>query len=109
MAPKKKSLPTKMDLYNPHMVPHTIPQGNYNFPRGTNKIQIFDEISTSGKIYQFNEEPKIWWWVWGGGGGGGLVGGGGLGGGGGLSGIWGAWCAGEGCCGWWREDGWWHR
>ena len=49
-----------MDLYNPHMVPHNIPQENYNFPRGTNKIQIFDEISTSGIIYWFNEGPKIW-------------------------------------------------
>ena len=39
------------------------------------------------------------------------------GGGGGLGGIWGACCAGEGCCGWWRmgggmgdggeEGGWW--
>ena len=31
------------------MIPHTIAQGNYNFPRNTNKIQFFDEISTSGK------------------------------------------------------------
>ena len=39
----------------------------------------------------------------------GVVGDGGLGGGGGgLGGIWGVWCAGERCCGWWREDGWWH-
>ena len=28
-----------------------IPQGNFNFLRGTNKIKFFDEISTSGKIY----------------------------------------------------------
>ena len=46
---KKKSLPTQMDLYSPLMIPHTIAQGNYNFPRNTNKIQFFDEISTSGK------------------------------------------------------------
>ena len=25
LTQKRKSLPTKMDLYNPHMVPHTIP------------------------------------------------------------------------------------
>ena len=54
------------------------------------------------------------WWVEGGGGGGGVGGGmqggggGGLGVGGGLGGIWGTWHAGEACCGWWREDGWWH-
>ena len=35
---KKKSLPTQMDLYDPYMVPCTIPSGNYNFPRSTNKI-----------------------------------------------------------------------
>ena len=56
---KKKSLPTQMDLYNPYMVPHTIPWGNYDFPRSTNKISFFDEISTSGKICQFNEGLKI--------------------------------------------------
>ena len=56
---KKRSLPTQMDLYNPYMVPHTIPQGNYNFQMSTNKIKIFDEISTSGKIYLFNERSKI--------------------------------------------------
>ena len=38
-----------MDLYDPHMVPYTIPLGYYNFPRSTNKIQFFDEISRSGK------------------------------------------------------------
>ena len=38
-----------MDLYDPFMVPHTIPWGNYNFPRSTNKIQFFDKISTSLK------------------------------------------------------------
>ena len=47
---KKKSLPTQVDLYNPYMVPNTISLGNYNFPRSTNKISIFDEISTSGKV-----------------------------------------------------------
>ena len=38
-----------MDLYSLYRVPHMIPWGNYNFPRNTNKIQLFDEISTSGK------------------------------------------------------------
>ena len=39
-----------------------------------------------------------WWGVsW-------CVGGGGAGNGC-LGGILSAWCAGEGCCGWWREDG----
>ena len=41
---KKKSLPTQMDLYNTYMVPYTVPQGNFNFPRSTNKIQFFDEF-----------------------------------------------------------------
>ena len=31
------------------MVPYMSPWGNYNFPRNTNKIQFFDEISISGK------------------------------------------------------------
>ena len=47
---KKKSLPTQMDLYDPYMVPYTIPLCNYNFPRSTNKIPFFDKISTSGKV-----------------------------------------------------------
>ena len=46
---KKRSLPTQMHLYSPYMVPYTLPQGNFNFPRSTNKIQFFDKISTSGK------------------------------------------------------------
>ena len=45
----KKSFLTHMNLYDPHMVPHTIPCGYYNLPRSTNKIQFFNEISTSGK------------------------------------------------------------
>ena len=47
------------------MDPYTIPLGNYNFPRSTNKIWFFDEISTSGKICQFNEGWGLggWWWV----------------------------------------------
>ena len=40
-------------------LPHTIPYGNFNFLRSTDKIQFFDEISTSGNIYQFNEGHKI--------------------------------------------------
>ena len=46
---KKKSFLSHMNLYDPYMVPYTIPQGYYNFPRRPNKIQVFDEISTSGK------------------------------------------------------------
>ena len=56
---KKKSLPTHVDLHDPYMVPYTIPQGYYNFPRSTNKIPFFDEISTSGRICRLNEGLKI--------------------------------------------------
>ena len=48
---KKKSLPTQMYLYNTHVVPYTIPQGKFNFPKSTKKIQFFDEIFTSEKNY----------------------------------------------------------
>ena len=44
---KIDSLSTQMDLYDPYKSPHTISQGNFNFPRSTNKIPYFDEISTS--------------------------------------------------------------
>ena len=33
------------------MVPYTLPQGNFNFPRSTNKIQFFNEILISEKNY----------------------------------------------------------
>ena len=56
---KRKSLPTQMDLYNLYMLPHTVPLENFNFPRSTNKIKFFNEISSFGKIYRFNEGPKI--------------------------------------------------
>ena len=48
--------------------------------------------------------------LWVGGVGGGMCGGVGvvIGWWGGVCGCWGVWCAGEGCCGWWREGGWWH-
>ena len=46
---KKKSFLTHMDLYDPYMVPYTIPYGYYNLPRSTNKIPFFNEISTSRK------------------------------------------------------------
>ena len=46
---RKKSFLTHMDLYDPNMVPYTIPYGYYNLPRSTNKIQFFNEISTYGK------------------------------------------------------------
>ena len=55
----KKSIPNQMDLYNLCVAPHTIPYGNYNFPRSTNKINFFDKISSPGKICRFNEGPKI--------------------------------------------------
>ena len=45
----KKSFLTHIGLYDPYMVPYTIPYGYYNLPRSANKIQFFDEISTSGK------------------------------------------------------------
>ena len=54
---KKKSLPTHMD--DPYVVPYTIPQGYYNFPRSTNKIPFFDKVSTSGRICRLNEGLKI--------------------------------------------------
>ena len=56
---KKKSLPTQMDLYDPSLVPYSIPSGYYNFPRSTYKIPFFDKISISGKNCQFNEGLKI--------------------------------------------------
>ena len=56
---KKKSLPTHVDLHDPYMVPYTIPQGYYNFPRSTNKIPFFEKISTSGRICRLNEGLKI--------------------------------------------------
>ena len=56
---KKKSLPTHVDLHDPYMVPYTILQGYYNFPRSTNKIPFFDKISTSGRICRLNEGLKI--------------------------------------------------
>ena len=79
----------QMDLYDPYMVPYTILQGYYNFPRSTNKIPFFDKISTSGRICRLNEGLKkyehqstnINTKFWGGAGG---VGGGGVGVGGGV-------------------------
>ena len=56
---KNKSLPAHVDLHDPYMVPYTIPQGYYNFPRSTNKIPFFDKISTSGRICRLNEGLKI--------------------------------------------------
>ena len=49
LCKEEKSLPTQMDFYNLYMVSHTIPYGNYYFERSTNKIQFFNEFSTSGK------------------------------------------------------------
>ena len=39
----------QMDLYDPDMISYSISLGYYNFPRSTNKIQFFDEITTCGK------------------------------------------------------------
>ena len=47
-----------MDLYNPYMVPQTIPQGSFNFPRSTNKIQFFDEISSLEKFINLTKDIK---------------------------------------------------
>ena len=47
-----------MDLYDPYMVPHTIPWVYYNFPRSTNKIPFFDKISTSGKFVDLMKDLK---------------------------------------------------
>ena len=46
---KNKLLPTQMDLYSQYMVPYMILWENYNFPRSTNKMKFFGEISTCGK------------------------------------------------------------
>ena len=40
----KKSLPSQIDLCNPKMVLHTVPGGNYNFLRSTNKIKFLMEF-----------------------------------------------------------------
>ena len=48
-----------MDLHDSYIIPYTIPKGYYNFPRGTNKIPFFEEISISGKNCRFNEGLKI--------------------------------------------------
>ena len=40
-----------MDLYDPYMVPYSIPLGYYNFPRSTYKIPFFNKISISGKKF----------------------------------------------------------
>ena len=61
---RKMILWCKKNYYPPkwicitHMVPYTIPKGNFNFPRSTNKIQFFNEILISEKN-QFNEMSKI--------------------------------------------------
>ena len=44
---KINSSSKQMDLYDPYKSHHTISYGNFNFPRSTNKIPYFDEISTS--------------------------------------------------------------
>ena len=56
---KKKTLPTQMHLYSSYMVPHTIPWGNYNCARSTNKIQFLMKFPHLEKTCQFNESPQI--------------------------------------------------
>ena len=55
---KKRSLPTQMDLYNPYMVPHTIPQGNYNFQMSTNKIKISMKFPHLEKLIYLMKDLK---------------------------------------------------
>ena len=47
-----------MNWYNPYVVPYTIAEGNFNFPRNTKKIPYFDEISTSGKSFDSMKDLK---------------------------------------------------
>ena len=48
-----------MDLYDTYGSLH-YSLGEFNFPKSTNKIRFFEEISTSEKIlFQFNERSKI--------------------------------------------------
>ena len=55
---KKKSLPTQMDLCNPYMVLHTIPQGNYKFPRSTNKINFLTKFLVLEKFVDLMKDLK---------------------------------------------------
>ena len=56
---KKKPLPTQMHLYDSYMVPYMIPQGNYNLPRNSNKIQFLMKFPHLEKNCRFNESPQI--------------------------------------------------
>ena len=55
---KIKLLPTHMDFYSPYIVSYMILWGNYNFPRSTNKIKFFDEISTCRKKIYLMKDLK---------------------------------------------------
>ena len=55
---KKKSLPTQMDLCNPYMVLHTIPQGNYKVPRSTNKINFLTKFLVLEKFVDLMKDLK---------------------------------------------------
>ena len=55
---KKKSLPTQMDLYDPYIVPHTIPLGYFNFPRSTNKLNFLTKFRHLEKIVNLMKDLK---------------------------------------------------
>ena len=55
---KKNHYPPRWIFMTHTLFPHTIPWGYYNFPRGTNNIQFFDIISTSGKIVDLMKDLK---------------------------------------------------
>ena len=50
-----------MYIYSPYMVPYTLLQGNFNFPRSTNKIQFFDEFPHLKKNC-WGGRVGGWWW-----------------------------------------------
>ena len=50
LVSKKNHYPTRWICMTYIWTPTLFPGGYYNFPRSTNKIQFFDEISTSEKI-----------------------------------------------------------
>ena len=55
---KNKSLPTHMDLYDPYMVPCTILQGYYNFPRSTNKIPFLTKFPHLEEFVNYMKDLK---------------------------------------------------
>ena len=47
-----------MNLYNPYMVPYTIPLGYYNFPRNTNILNFSMKFSHLEKIVNLMKDLK---------------------------------------------------